>query len=300
MRTRGFLRRGFTLIEILVVVSIISMLMSLLLPSMSKARESSKAAVCAANHRQLAVAATTYSNTYKDWMNPIEDWWYDENNTKVEVTCRVILFPYVGRNPQVFDCPSEEQYMYSDGFSAADEKRAIALGGPITTDRERWSKLYGVIHPLERWNFGGIGVAGVHWFRGAAPDLSTRPRSMPFGRPIESGYKDGLRKFSRIRSPSRLIWFGDGGGDENQVQWGNDNGWWIRSPASDYSQGDPGFNRLLLNNYGCRRHSEKANYAFADGHVERLNANAIHCMTDDCWWSILPNVHRYGTTTSGP
>ncbi len=160
------------------------------------------------------------------------------------------------------------------------------------TDRENWDRLFGIVHPLERWNFGGIGIAGVHWFRKNPPDLLTRKKTMPFGRAVESGYYEGLKKYAEIKAPTRLIWFGDGAGDDTLAKWGSDNGWWIRSPASDYSQGDPGFNRVLQNDYGCRRHSNKANYVFADGHVELLDANRIPCNEDQCWWSILPYVHR--------
>ncbi|NMC82488.1 MAG: PEP-CTERM sorting domain-containing protein, partial [Armatimonadetes bacterium] len=51
---------------------------------------------------------------------------------------------------------------YSDGFSEADENRTTALSGPTTTDRERYPYIYGIIHPLERWNFGGIGISGTY------------------------------------------------------------------------------------------------------------------------------------------
>jgi prepilin-type processing-associated H-X9-DG protein len=277
------------------MVSIISLLVSLLLPSLSKVRETARRVVCASNQHSLTVAAAAYASANKDWMNPLEDFVEpppEFAGQEVEITFRVLLWKYVGGVAAVFDCPSERLYLYADGFSDADEKRAIALGGPITTDRERWGRLYGVAHPLERWNFGGIGIAGVHWFRKNPPDLMTRPRTMPFGRPTESAYREGLNKYSEIRTPGRLIWFGDGAGDDTGVQWGTDNGWWIRSSASDYSQGDPGFNRLLQNDYGCRRHSNKANYAFADGHVDLLDANRIPCNQDQCSWSIRPDVHR--------
>lgn len=284
-------RCAFTLIEVLIVVSIISLLVSTLLPSLGKARESARTAVCASNQHQLVVAATAYASTNKDWLNPIEDWWPSSTDSdRVEVTFRVILFPYAGRNQYVFDCPAERMYIYSDGYSEADEHRTLSLNGPTTTDRERYPVIYGIKHPLERWNFGGIGVSGVHWLGKKQANL---PKSMPFGRAVESGYADGLRKIAQIKCPSRLIWFGDGAGYDGVVtKYGDDLGWWIRPQATDGSQCTAGFNRLIDNHYGCQRHGKKANYAFADGHVVNLNANDIPCNQSECWWSVRPDYHR--------
>lgn len=57
-------RRGFTLIELLVVVAIIAVLISILLPSLGKAREVSKAAVCLSNLRSLMQAVHVYANDH--------------------------------------------------------------------------------------------------------------------------------------------------------------------------------------------------------------------------------------------
>lgn len=54
------LRRAFTLVELLVVVSIIALLISILLPSLRNAREQAKATQCAANCRQIGQAMATY------------------------------------------------------------------------------------------------------------------------------------------------------------------------------------------------------------------------------------------------
>lgn len=52
---------GFTLIELLVVVSIIALLIAILLPSLKRAREQAKAAVCSANLKGIATASATYA-----------------------------------------------------------------------------------------------------------------------------------------------------------------------------------------------------------------------------------------------
>lgn len=52
--------RAFTLIELLVVVAIIALLLTILLPSMQRAREQGKIAVCMSNLKQVGLGAVTY------------------------------------------------------------------------------------------------------------------------------------------------------------------------------------------------------------------------------------------------
>ena len=56
----------FTLIELLVVVAIIGILASLLLPSLSKARERTYTAVCKSNQKQIFIAIQMYATSHDD------------------------------------------------------------------------------------------------------------------------------------------------------------------------------------------------------------------------------------------
>jgi prepilin-type N-terminal cleavage/methylation domain-containing protein/prepilin-type processing-associated H-X9-DG protein len=102
-KNQGF---GFTLVELLVVIAIIALLVGILLPTLSKARESSKRASCLANLRTLSQSMLLYANDSRDRLpntNP--------KNTYVSFAAQdyvlVQLASKYVRSAPVFHCPSD-------------------------------------------------------------------------------------------------------------------------------------------------------------------------------------------------
>jgi len=145
---------------LLVVVGIIAVLLAILLPAVSRAREQGRQIVCANNEKQIAAAIFMYVNDNHGQL-PLIIAPYPPNQTPFEAICMVspawvdydkgVLWPYIAPDiltrQTIFNCPSDpDPKVYSLGINPAAaapprnfsynltfELDKLSIGAPLLT-----------------------------------------------------------------------------------------------------------------------------------------------------------------------
>jgi len=237
---KGKTVRGFTLVELLMVISIISLLLSVLLPSLRKVRRQGQAVVCMNNIKQLGFAFILYGEDYNGYAMPAVTsssiyWWGEKLTTGIDHK-KGIVWPYLKSNlagNSVYECPAQPYGSYR-------------LQGvpPGKKDEPKWiTSTYG-------YNGYYLSPPQSGWYRLPGP----------------------WQKIANISSPKMVLVFADTLIDldmtgKNPLLKNN----FSLDPPYLYDKKD---GRWLPNRSPttCFRHNEKANVIFVDGHSEPVTA----------------------------
>ena len=123
-RHGSILQRGFTILELLVVISIVSILTAILMPALARVRDAAQRVQCASNLRQIGCALVDYGDDHRDRLPNLDViQTSDPNNVKfaeamtltdlqgmgVDGLGRLLFGPITGsylQTPEVLYCPS--------------------------------------------------------------------------------------------------------------------------------------------------------------------------------------------------
>lgn len=218
---------AFTLVELLVAISIIAILIGILVPVVGSVRESGRTAACANNLRQVALAAIAYSMDHKGAWPPAHLDFLTKNLHRWHGTRpdTASLFALKGsplieflQTPQIKSCPSFEPT--DGGFEAS-------AGG------------YG-------YNNHYFGSSQQEPWAIAAPPMSPSEWDQRIG--------NVPAKMGQIRQPANKVAFADTAiAAPNLVEYS-----FVEPPTTQWGPTSPSIHF---------RHNDKANIAWADGHV---------------------------------
>jgi prepilin-type processing-associated H-X9-DG protein/prepilin-type N-terminal cleavage/methylation domain-containing protein len=224
-------RRAFTLVELLVVIGIVTVLIAILLPTLTRVREQANRVKCAANLRSMGQALAMYVQQYGYYPGA----GYNGQDSDVAVF-PVRLRPFMGRDKRSFNCPSQDERCYWTDGGPAPLLPAGAVHVPLGYDPGE-----PLIHSFAYFSYGyNAGGDGANREKGLGLYIVKAPG------PQYRSHSE--KRAAAVVRATEMIAIADSNADGV--------GDWDLLPVRSLPKGWPG-----------RVHGGGANVLFCDGHV---------------------------------
>jgi prepilin-type processing-associated H-X9-DG protein/prepilin-type N-terminal cleavage/methylation domain-containing protein len=281
--------RAFTLVELLVVIGIIAVLIGVLLPALSKARQQSQSVACLSNMRQLGQGLVMFTQEHKGylpkgWFNARPKVAASPSNGSDVVPSDYstadswgfrypmygwdyVMLQYVGKSKNVFACPTDTE----PKLRGLLDNPEFGFDQTLLTDK---------------------------------PEADDIPASYRINLSDLTNRAYDAMKITQIKRPSLAIMFLEGADKDPAIHPNpQDAPYHHVATWEDESEGkvgppnlNPATNAANRKNVAWNRHNKRANYVFADGHAESL-------VYEDTWkpigpqWSGSTNINFYHPQT---
>lgn len=260
-------QKAFTLIELLVVIAIIAMLLSVLLPSLRKAKEQARSVVCRSNLKQLTFGLKTYTTEYDDRIELDYEggnYWFHK------------IAPYLG----------DQAYQYDPGQGLEGSMKVMYC--PVCKPPEGTGRIAGTAKMAWREHGGASsnsmseGTYGLNMW--LVPDfyLPNRPFGGKWTDRLGYDAKNHYSKFTSASAMTPVI---------------NDSTWvgaWPGSSDGDYPDAptwdvdlENGSLDGQISRYCIDRHNMSINISFVDNHVEKVPLVKLWSLS---WYKDYPRI----------